>query len=388
MMIEYQRVIAEIDLDAIAFNMRNIRNITDKNTKIMGIVKADAYGHGAVETAKVILYNGADCLGVAIAEEGIQLRKNNIYVPILILGYTPKSMMSEVVKYDLIQTVFSYETALQLSQYAVSLGKVAKIHIKIDTGMGRIGFFPNDETIEIVHKISKLPNIEINGIFTHFSTADELNKDFTNLQYKKFKYIIDKLEKSGISFKVKHCSNSAAIMDLGNFGFNMVRPGVIIYGLYPSNEVNKKVLNLKPAMTIKTHISFVKEVCENFFVSYGRTFKTERKSKIATIPVGYADGFIRRMSNGGRVIVNGEYAPIIGRICMDQMMIDITDVQGEVKSGDEVIIMGKSGDKEIAADEIANLLDTINYEVVCMIGKRIPREYIRNNEILKTVNYI
>ena len=187
-MIKYQRVIAEIDLDAIAYNIKNIRNVTNKDAKIMAIVKADAYGHGAVEVSKVLLYNGADWLGVAIAEEGIQLRKNNIYVPILILGYTPTSVMIDVVNYNLIQTIFSYEMAKQLSQVAVSLKKVAKIHIKIDTGMGRIGFFPNSETIETIHKISELPNIEINGIFTHFSTSDELNKDFTNLQYQKFKY--------------------------------------------------------------------------------------------------------------------------------------------------------------------------------------------------------
>ena len=386
-MTDYQRVTAEIDLDAVAYNIKNIRKKVKKETMIMGVVKADAYGHGAVEVSKVLLYNGADWLGVAMIDEAVQLRKNNIMVPILILGYTPEAEIEDVVRYDIIQTVFSYEMAKMVSDAAVKLGKTAKIHIKVDTGMGRIGFIPEENIGDEVLKISKLPNIEINGIFTHFSTSDEKDKTFTKLQYDRFKYAIDEIEKKGIKLAVKHCANSAAIMDFDDLGFNMVRAGIILYGMYPSDEVIKENLSLKPVMSIKTHISYVKKVGKNIPVSYGRTYYTDKESVIATVPVGYADGYIRKMQNGGRVIVNGHYANIVGRVCMDQFMIDITDVP-DVSSGDEVILMGSDVKLSITAEEIANVLDTINYEVVCMIGKRVPREYIKNNEIIKTVKFI
>lgn len=386
-MTDYQRVTAEIDLDAVAYNIKNIRKKVKKETMIMGVVKADAYGHGAVEVSKVLLYNGADWLGVAMIDEAVQLRKNNIMVPILILGYTPEAEIEDVVRYDIIQTVFSYEMAKMVSDAAVKLGKTAKIHIKVDTGMGRIGFIPEENIGDEVLKISKLPNIEINGIFTHFSTSDEKDKTFTKLQYDRFKYAIDEIEKKGIKLAVKHCANSAAIMDFDDLGFNMVRAGIILYGMYPSDEVIKENLSLKPVMSIKTHISYVKKVGKNIPVSYGRTYYTNKESVIATVPVGYADGYIRKMQNGGRVIVKGHYANIVGRVCMDQFMIDITDVP-DVSSGDEVILMGSDGKLSITAEEIANVLDTINYEVVCMIGKRVPREYIKNNEIIKTVKFI
>ncbi len=386
-MTDYQRVTAEIDLDAVAYNIKNIRKKVKKETMIMGVVKADAYGHGAVEVSKVLLYNGADWLGVAMIDEAVQLRKNNIMVPILILGYTPEAEIEDVVRYDIIQTVFSYEMAKMVSDAAVKLGKTAKIHIKVDTGMGRIGFIPEENIGDEVLKISKLPNIEINGIFTHFSTSDEKDKTFTKLQYDRFKYAIDEIEKKGIKLAVKHCANSAAIMDFDDLGFNMVRAGIILYGMYPSDEVIKENLSLKPVMSIKTHISYVKKVGKNIPVSYGRTYYTDKESVIATVPVGYADGYIRKMQNGGRVIVNGHYANIVGRVCMDQFMIDITDIP-DVSSGDEVILMGSDGKLSITAEEIAHVLDTINYEVVCMIGKRVPREYIKNNEIIKTVKFI
>ncbi|HIT72444.1 alanine racemase [Tyzzerella sp. An114] len=386
-MTEYQRVTAEIDLDAVAYNIRNIRERVNKNSKIMGIVKADAYGHGAVEVSKVLLYNGADWLGVAMIDEAIQLRQNNIMVPILILGYTLETKIDDVVRYDIIQTVFSYDMAKLVSDAAVKQNKIAKIHIKVDTGMGRIGFMPDENIGEEVLKISKLPNIEINGIFTHFSTSDETDKSFTRLQIERFKYAIDEIEKRGINLPVKHCANSAAIMDLEDLGFNMVRAGVILYGMYPSDDVKKENLSLKPVMSIKTHISYVKNVGVGVPLSYGRTYYTDKESVIATVPVGYADGYIRRMQKGGRVIVNGHYAPIVGRVCMDQFMIDVTDIP-DVKPGDDVILMGSDGNISITADEIAKVLDTINYEVVCMIGKRVPREYIKNNKTIKTVNFI
>ena len=359
-MTDEERVLAIVDLDAIASNIKNIRAKVDKNSGIIGIIKADAYGHGSVETAKVLLDNGADWLAVAVVDEGLNLRKNGITAPILLLGYTPELRLNDVINNGFIQTVYSYDTAKKLSDAASALGKKAVIHIKIDTGMGRIGYRVNEESADEIVKISKLPNIDVNGMFTHFSTADEADKSYTLEQYNKFVKMNDMLEERGLHIPVKHAANSAAIMDFDNMMFNMVRPGIILYGAYPSDEVKKENLSLSPAMSIKTHVSYVKDVNEGDSISYGRKYTAPSKRRIATIPVGYADGFIRAYSNGGKVLVRGEYAPIVGRICMDQFMVDVTDIDG-VEVNDEVVLMGRQGDKEITADFIASVLDTINY---------------------------
>lgn len=386
-MTDEERVLAIVDLDAIASNIKNIRAKVDKNSGIIGIIKADAYGHGSVETAKVLLDNGADWLAVAVVDEGLNLRKNGITAPILLLGYTPELRLNDVINNGFIQTVYSYDTAKKLSDAASALGKKAVIHIKIDTGMGRIGYRVNEESADEIVKISKLPNIDVNGMFTHFSTADEADKSYTLEQYNKFVKMNDMLEKRGLHIPVKHAANSAAIMDFDNMMFNMVRPGIILYGAYPSDEVKKENLSLSPAMSIKTHVSYVKDVNEGDSISYGRKYTAPSKRRIATIPVGYADGFIRAYSNGGKVLVRGEYAPIVGRICMDQFMVDVTDTDG-VEVNDEVVLMGKQGDKEITADFIASVLDTINYEVFCTLSKRVPRQYIQNGKIVKTIKYV
>lgn len=386
-MSEYNRVVSMINLDTIAHNIKQIRKITDSKAQIMAIVKADAYGHGAVEISKVALYNGASALGVAISDEGIQLRQNNIHVPILILGYTPEAKIEEAIKYNLLLTVFTYQTAELISKSAIKLCKTAKIHIKIDTGMGRIGFLPTQESKEIIKKITKLDNIEIDGIFTHFATSDEEDKTFTYTQAEIFKNFINKLEQDGLNIKIKHCSNSGAIIDLPQFSFNMVRAGIILYGMYPSKYINKEILDLKPAMELKTQISYIKEVVKGTPISYGRTYYTHDISKIATVPIGYADGYSRLLSNKGRVLVKGEYAPIIGKICMDQFMIDVTHIK-DINIGDDIILVGTQGNKTVTAEEIAELIGTINYEIVCMISKRIPRVYIKNNAVLKTISYI
>lgn len=382
-MIDYQRVIAEINLDNIAYNIRQIKSIINKNTKLLAIVKADGYGHGAVEVAKTCLYNGAEYLATAMSAEGVDLRKNNIFVPILILGYTIDSKLEEVVQNELTQTVFSFETAKKLSLIAKKLNKTALVHIKIDTGMGRIGFEPNDASIKEIIEISKLENLKITGLFTHFATSDEKDKTFTTEQYKRFKYVSDKLNDVGLTDIIRHVSNSGAILDMPELNLDMVRAGIIIYGLYPSDEV-KKTIDLKPAMSIKTHVSFVKEVEENTSVSYARTYFTNKNTKIATIPVGYADGYSRVLSNKARVIIKNKYAAQIGNICMDQFMADVTGIY-DVKENDEVILMGKCGDLEITAEELAKIQGTINYEIVCNVGKRVPRVYIKNDEILKTL---
>ena len=386
-MTDEERVLAIVDLDAIASNIKNIRAKVDKNSGIIGIIKADAYGHGSVETAKVLLDNGADWLAVAVVDEGLNLRKNGITAPILLLGYTPELRLNDVINNGFIQTVYSYDTAKKLSDAASALGKKAVIHIKIDTGMGRIGYRVNEESADEIVKISKLPNIDVNGMFTHFSTADEADKAYTLEQYNKFVKMNDMLEERGLHIPVKHAANSAAIMDFDNMMFNMVRPGIILYGAYPSDEVKKENLSLSPAMSIKTHVSYVKDVNEGDSISYGRKYTAPSKRRIATIPVGYADGFIRAYSKGGKVLIRGEYAPIVGRICMDQFMVDVTDIDG-VEVNDEVVLMGRQGDKEITADFIASVLDTINYEVFCTLSKRVPRQYIQNGKIVKTIKYV
>ena len=386
-MTDEERVLAIIDLDAIAYNMTNIKSKVGKETGIIGIIKADAYGHGSVEISKVILENGADWLAVAVVDEGINLTKNSIAAPILLLGYTPELRLEDVVNNGFIQTVYTYETAKKLSDVAVRLGKTAVIHIKIDTGMGRIGYRVNEASADEIVKISELPNIEVNGMFTHFSTADEKDKNYTLNQYKKFVQMDALLRERGLEIPIKHAANSAAIMDFDNMMFNMVRPGIILYGAYPSEEVDKDNLSIKPAMSVKTHVSYVKEVNEGDYISYGRKYQAVGKRIIATIPVGYADGFIRAYSNGGKVLIKGEYAPIVGRICMDQFMVDVTDIK-DVQINDEVVLIGKQGNKEITVDFIASILDTINYEVFCTLSKRVPRQYIQNGKVIKTVKYV
>ncbi len=383
-LLEYQRVWAEIDLDNIAYNIKQIRKNVSEKTKIMGVVKADAYGHGCIEISKTLLFNGADMLGVAIVDEGVLIRRNNIFVETLILGYTPPQKLADVVLNNLTQTIFSFEMAKNLSETAKKLNKTAEMHIKVDTGMSRLGFLPNEESLNEIIEISKMPNVKITGIYTHFAVSDEEDKTFTFEQYSKFMEFINSIEKNGVKIQNIHCSNSGAILDLKQFNCDIVRAGIILYGLMPSAHV--KSIDLKPAMSLKTQISYIKELPEGVSVGYGRTYFTNKKTKIATIPVGYADGYLRNMSNRGRVIINGEYADVIGNICMDQFMVDITHIEG-VAPADEVILFGKSSDKEITIDEIAKLQNTINYEVVCNIGKRVPRVYMKNGEVLKTVNY-
>lgn len=376
---------AEIDLDKIAFNMRNIKNVAG-DREVIAVIKADAYGHGAVELAEVLLENGASRFAVAIITEAIELRESSIKAPIMILGYTPIEFGEDLIKYGIEQTVYDLEYAKQLSEIALKMGKKAKIHIALDTGMGRIGFMPNEESLNEVLEIAYLDGIETVGIFTHFSTADEEDKEYTNYQFAKIQNFIKMLSNNGVNIPIKHVSNSGAIIDLPETYLDAVRAGIILYGYYPSNEVNKERLSIEPALTLKAKIGHVKKLEKGMYVSYGRTFKTERDSIIATLPIGYADGYSRLLSGKAKVIVNGKFANVIGRICMDQCMIDVTDV-GEVKVGDEVIILGEDRDLKFNADDMAELIDTINYDILCMIKHRVPRIYKKNNEIIKVKNY-
>lgn len=377
---QYYRVHAVIDLDAVCHNINEVKRVIGPGVKVMPVIKADGYGHGAVPIAKELNKIGVDAFAVAILEEGITLRNHGIKQPIVILGYTSEYQYSSLIQYEIEPTVFCYEMAESLSKIASTLGKDAKVHIKLDTGMNRIGFKPTKESLEIVKKIARLPNIRIEGIFTHFACADEADKTSARKQKAKYDQFISWLLEEGIDIPVKHVSNSACIIDMENWRMDMVRSGIITYGLYPSEEVAKDVLDLKPAMKLKTHIVHIKEVEAGEGISYNHTFITERKTKIATIPVGYADGYPRALSSKGRVLIRGQYAPIIGRICMDQFMVDVTDIEG-VSVMDDVTLIGADGNNEIFVEEIADISRTINYEIVCGISKRVPRVYIRNGEI-------
>lgn len=377
---------AEIDVDAIEDNIKEIKKIV-KDKEIIGVVKADAYGHGAIDTASILLENGADRLAVAVISEAIELRENGITKPLMILGYTPLSFKEDLVKYDIEQTVFNLEYAKELSDFAIKNNTKAKIHIKIDTGMGRIGFLPNEESIDEIEKISKLQGIEIIGLFTHFSTADEEDKEYTKLQVEKYKKIVDELDKRGVNTGIKHVSNSAAIIDLEEYYFDAVRPGIILYGYYPSNEVKKDKIKIRPALTLKSNIIHLKTVEEGTYISYGRSYVTEGKRTIATLPIGYADGYTRLLNGKAKVIIRGKLAPVVGKICMDQCMVDVTDIDG-VSVGDEVILLGRDGNIKNDADDLAKMLGTINYEIICMIGRRVPRVYKHNGKIIKTRNYV
>lgn len=384
---ELRPVWAEIDLDSLAHNIKEVRRITNKEAIVTAVVKANAYGHGSIEAAKVFLENGANRLAVATLSEAVELRRAGIDTPILILGYTPDSQHKIAVENDIIEAIYTLESAEKLSQVAGNLNKKAKVHIKVDSGMGRIGFPPVDSSIDKIEKISKLPNLEIEGIFTHFAKADEVDKAYTGKQFKNYKWVIEKLKDKNIQIPIKHVSNSAATIDLPEYNLNMVRGGIMIYGLYPSDEVDKEKVSLKPAMTLKAKISHLKEVPEGTGISYGQIFVTKRKSKIATIPIGYADGFTRLLTSKAEVAIKGKRAPIVGKICMDQCMIDVTDIE-DVKVGDEVVLFGDGTNGVPHIDEVAEKLGTINYEIVCMVGRRVPRVYIKDGKIIKIIDYL
>lgn len=370
----FDRCFARIDLDAIRKNILDEKKLLNPNTRLMAVIKADAYGHGAIQVART-LSDFVCGYGVAVIEEALKLRAARIDNMILILGFTGTQWFEDVVRHDISQTVYEYQMAKQLDSTASLMGKKAKIHIKIDSGMGRLGFQPDDESLEIIKKISKLPNIELEGIFTHFARADEATTEPVNEPFEKFMKFVQRCEDEGINFRYRHASNSACILQYPDAGLDFVRSGISTYGLYPSEEMTHDTIKLKPALEWISKISFIKNVPKGTPISYGGTFVTKRDSVIATVPVGYADGMIRSLSNKGRVLVNGEYAPICGRICMDQFMIDVTDIP-EAKEGDAVVIVGKSGDKQISVEEVADLAGSFNYEFVCGISARVPRWFI------------
>lgn len=383
-----KRTWAEIDLDALAHNMREIRKITNPDAQIMAVVKADAYGHGVKECAKTLLENGADRFAVATLDEAKELRNIFSDVPILILGSSMEEEAREIIKNEIMPNVYTYEFAKALSDTAWELDKKVKVHVKLDTGMSRIGFVvrdgDNDDLIDEIVKISELPMLEIEGIFSHFAVSDEDRDDYTRLQFNRFMGVCNALEKRGVKIPIKHICNSAGIMMYPEYHLDMVRPGVIMYGMYPSNFVDKTRLDLKYVMSLKSVITYVKDIEPGRGVSYGVEYIADGVARIATVPVGYADGYLRMLAGKAKIAVNGKLFPIAGRICMDQCMIDVTSVNN-IKRGDEALIFG---DGAVTVDDVAGWIGTINYEVTCMISRRIPRVYLKDGKVLKVIEYL
>ncbi len=372
---DYYRAQANINIDAIRSNISQVKSKLKKDTKLMVIVKADAYGHGAVRVSQALQGEVADAYGVAIIEEAIELREAGITKPILILGYTPKEQFRLVISYDVIQTVYRYEMAEELSAEAINQGKTAKIHIKVDTGMSRLGFNDTDKSLEDIKKIASLEGVSIEGIFSHFAKADEADRESVKGQIERFDKFYDLLKQEGIYIPLRHMSNSAGMIEYPEAEYDMIRCGIVSYGVYPSNEVSQDVFSLQPAMDLKSHVVFIKEVEAGTGISYGSTYITKRKTRVATIPVGYADGYSRNMSNVGKVIIRKQYAPIIGRICMDYFMVDVTDIK-DISEGDVVTLLGEEGSCKITIETLSEWSHSFPYEIMCTVGKRIPRVYL------------
>lgn len=383
----YSRVYAKIDLDAIAYNMEQMKQNIRPETKVMAVIKADGYGHGAVQIAEMMeRWNYIWGFAVATLDEAVVLRTEGIQKPILVLGCVFPDQYMEMLKHEIRMNIYTEEMAESISRMAAREGKTAYMHIKLDTGMSRLGFGINEQSAETIKRISKMPNVNMEGIFTHFTKADEKDKSFTKKQIQEFVWMTERLKEKNVRFTYEHCSNSAGIIDVPEANFDIVRAGISTYGLYPSEEVDKTNVKLKPALALKSHVAFVKEIGSGTPVSYGGTFVAKEKMKIATIPVGYADGYPRSLSNKGYVLIRGKKAPILGRVCMDQFMVDVTQIEG-VSFGDKVTMIGKDGNEILPVEVLSELSGRFNYEFVCDLGKRIPRVYVRDGKIAEQVDY-
>lgn len=381
----YTRVYAPIDLDAVVFNMEAMKRRLAPGTGIIGVLKTDGYGHGAVPLAKV-MDPYVQGYAVAAIEEGLILRRHGITKPILVLGVTHKSRNEELIVSQIRPSVFTMEQAVPLSEQAVRMGRKAKIHLAVDTGMNRIGMYPDEAGADLAAAIGALPGIEIEGLFTHFARADETDKESTGLQLERYLHFVELLRQRGLKIPVKHCSNSAGIIDLPQTHLDAVRAGISIYGLYPSDEVDRPQVPLKPVMSLKSFITYVKIIAPGSEVSYGGTFCAEKPMRVATVSAGYGDGYPRGLSNKGCVLVCGRRAPILGRICMDQFMVDVTEIP-EAGIDTEVTLIGRDGDEEITVEELAALSGGFHYELICDLGKRVPRVYYKDGKIVGTKDY-
>jgi len=377
---------AEIDLTAIRKNIETMRSYISDDKKLLAVIKANAYGHGAVEVAKA-LTDLADYYGVAFIDEALELRKAGINKPVLILGHTDESLFEALIDYDITQTIYTYEQAKVMSDVATSKGKLAKVHVKLDTGMNRIGFGCVNESVEAIVKISQLPGLDVEGIYTHYYLADVKDKTVANLQLERYTQMLQWLEEKGVSFALRHISNSAGIMEMPNETYDMVRSGIATYGLYPSEEMDKEACVLYPAMQLISHVTHVKMVHKGETIGYGASYTLPEDKMIATVEVGYADGYPRALSNQGRMLVHGEYAPIVGRVCMDQTMIDVSHIP-DVKVGDKVVLVGKQGKNSISVEELADMSASFNYEFVCDVNRRVPRVFYQDGAFSGEKNYL
>ncbi|MBR3339700.1 MAG: alanine racemase [Lachnospiraceae bacterium] len=380
---KYSRIRADIDLDAVLYNFENMKANIRPGCKITAVIKADGYGHGSVQIAELMEpFDYMWGFAVAAADEAFRLRRAGIRKPIMLLGYTFDEFYEDLIRENVRICVFDYDTAAMVSDAAFTAKKKAIIHIALDTGMSRIGFRDNDASVAEIVKIAKLPNIEIEGLFTHFARADEVSIDPAVRQLERYDAFAEKVEKAGVDIPIHHVSNSAGIIRLREANKDMVRAGITVYGLMPSADVEKDIVPLKPVMSLVSHISYVKDIEAGDEVSYGGTFKAEKTMRVATIPVGYADGYPRMLSGKGYVLIKGRKAPILGRVCMDQFMVDVTDIEG-AKRGDEVVLLGKQGDERITAEELGDISGRFNYELVCDISKRVPRNFIYEGRIIE-----
>ena len=388
MLEKYQRVYAAVDLDAICYNMEHMHANLKPGTRMIGVIKTDGYGHGAVpigrELEKLDYVFG---YAVATAEEALILRHAGLTKPILILGYTFPYCYEELIRQEIRPAVFRQDTIDELAACAARLHKTVKVHIKVDTGMTRVGIRPDESGLAFVDKVLHTEGIELEGIFTHFARADETDKSCARKQLDRFREFIRQIEKSfDYSIPVKHCSNSAGIVELPEANMDVVRAGITLYGLWPSDEVSRDIVPLKPALTLKSHIVYIKEVDEGVAISYGGTYVTPKKLRVATIPVGYGDGYPRGLSNKGHVLIRGKKAPILGRVCMDQFMVSVEDIP-DAQEGDEVTLIGTDGAEQITMEELGGLSGRFNYELACDLGKRIPRVYMKDGVMVSSKDY-
>ena len=378
---KFSRVKAIVSLDAVAHNFREMRKNIAEDTKVIAVVKADAYGHGAVQIARLVEeYDYIWGFATATEEEAIELRRAGIKKPILVLGIVFEEYYPELIRYDIRPAVCEADSAEKLSKEALRQGKTVHIHLALDTGMTRIGFADVPKSVETIKQIQMLPNLEIEGIFTHFARADEYDRSPALVQLERYLDFLKLLEDAGIKIPLLHCSNSAGIIRIPEANLSMVRAGITIYGIYPSSEVERDKIKLETAMEIKSHISYLKDVSPGTAISYGGTFVATKPMKVATIPVGYADGYPRQLSGKGWVLIHGQKAPILGRVCMDQFMVDVTDIP-DTRSGDEVTLIGRDGNEVITAEELGELSGRFSYEFICCISKRVPRVYIKDGKI-------
>ncbi|GAA5347045.1 alanine racemase [Planifilum fimeticola] len=380
----FRDTVAEVDLDAIRHNVRQFRKHLPESVRLMAVVKADAYGHGAVPVARAALSAGADCLAVAFLDEALELRAAGVSAPILVMGYTPPRAVGEAIRNNITLTVYSEEVVEALGRQAAREGKSVDVHVKVDTGMGRLGLLEEEMSAFLRH-LARFPHLRIGGLFTHFACADESDKGYTRFQYRRLLGFVDRLREAGADAPLIHCSNSAAAIDLPEYGHSLVRLGISMYGYYPSEEVNRRAVRLKPALTLKTRIVRLKRPPAGTGISYGKTVTVDGSRWIATVPIGYADGLSRRLSNRGSALVRGRRVPIVGRVCMDQTMLDVTEAM-PAAVGDEVVLYGRQGDEVISVDEVARLLDTISYEVTCAVGRRVPRVYLEGGKRVGVIN--